>query len=892
MKTYGVCIITILFVCVSANQWNYGHLGPDVWSEYYPLCAGKSQSPINILTACTLYRDIKPFEFISTHATKNYFTVKNNGHTIISIMSTAYEQLSVQLRGGGLNGTFDFVNFHLHWGENYKSGSEHQVNGIKYAGEIHFVYKNYLTSQMAVLALFMQSYVDHTKIISDNNDQTRDEWQRYFDMTRLLRSENDSVLLDLNVTSLMGENLQDFWRYKGSLTTPPCTEGIIWTIFTQPIIFIEEQLKLLRDNVFFEDYRGPQPLYNRIVYRNFLHETLSTIPDYNRCVSVMHHVLRFISFFFLVTYATHEHDWDYGENGPDVWHERYPNCAGQLQSPIDILTACTTYKNFTPFTFGAGYNEEHNFTIRNNGHTIVGTFNNETYLSTLRLRGGDIKGTFEFVNFHLHWGENHRSGSEHEVNGIKYPGEIHFVYANPSTNQTAVLGIFMQSIFLQNETEKSSVHLLDEESRREWKRFFDLAQTLTDEDNSTVVNLSLSLLMGDNLQDFWRYEGSFTTPPCTEGVIWTIFKEPIFFVESEFSSFRRKIYFEDYRRPQPLYTRDIYRNFFNETLSSIPDYQCCPKKDSINTSFSTEVEWNYGEYGPDVWNEFNGTCGEIYQSPINIKTACTVYQSFPPFQFSPNYNQTQDFLVTNNGHGISATQANASAYPMTHTGGGLDGTFQFTNFHIHWGENYNVGSEHQINSIKYAGEIHFVHMNYETNKYGILGVLIDSNRSSQSSSSQLGRRIIKRQTSNTGGVTQVTTWESYASIVSQLNYTNASATIRFKLSTLMTTDFNIFYRYTGSKTTPPCIEGSSWTVFKTPIYFNNEALERFRPVQPLDGRMVYRSFPNDTVSSISDYYCCTQNAGRSFSGVFLISLIGKQLFLFSWLFTFYVLLRD
>ncbi|CAF3507832.1 unnamed protein product [Rotaria socialis] len=108
----------------------------------------------------------------------------------------------------------------------------------------------------------------------------------------------------------------------------------------------------------------------------------------------------------------------------------------------------------------------------------------------------------------------------------------------------------------------------------------------------------------------------------------------------------------------------------------------------------------------------------------------------------------------------------------------------------------------------------------------------------------------------------------------------------------MTTDFNIFYRYTGSKTTPPCIEGSSWTVFKTPIYFNNEALESFRPVQPLDGRMVYRSFPNDTVSSISDYYCCTQNAGRSFSGVFLISLIGKQLFLFSWLFTFYVLLRD
>ncbi|CAF2095603.1 unnamed protein product, partial [Rotaria magnacalcarata] len=222
---------------------------------------------------------------------------------------------------------------------------------------------------------------------------------------------------------------------------------------------------------------------------------------------------------------------------------------------------------------------------------------------------------------------------------------------------------------------------------------------------------------------------------------------------------------------------------------------------SIKTSFSTEVEWNYGEYGPDVWDEFEKTCRGNYQSPIDIKTACTVYQSFPPFH---------------------ASQANANAYPMTYTGGGLNGTLQFTSFHIHWGENYNVGSEHQINGLKYAGEIHFVHMNYEINKY-------------------------------------------------------------------------------DSTTTPPCTEGSSWTVFKTPIYFNNDALEsfrtnlypeKFRPVQPLDGRMVYRSFPNDTASPIPDYNCCAQNAGRSSSGVLSISLIDKQLLSFSWLFTFYILLRD
>jgi hypothetical protein len=137
---------------------------------------------------------------------------------------------------------------------------------------------------MAVLGIFMQSYLDNNKIHLDENDITRNEWQKYFNITKTLKSENNSIIYDLNLRSLIGENLQDFWRYQGSLTTPPCTEGIIWTMFKQPIVFMESQFKILRDNIYFEDYRGPQPLYNRTVYRNFINESLSSIPDYNLCV--------------------------------------------------------------------------------------------------------------------------------------------------------------------------------------------------------------------------------------------------------------------------------------------------------------------------------------------------------------------------------------------------------------------------------------------------------------------------------------------------------------------------------------------------------------------------------------------------------------------------------
>jgi len=129
----------------------------------------------------------------------------------------------------------------------------------------------------------------------------------------------------------------------------------------------------------------------------------------------MYRILFLLSSVCFLIYADENHSWNYAANGPDVWSVTYPTCGGQLQSPINILTACTVYKNFTPFVFGSEYNEQHNFTLTNNGHTIIGIFNNENKLPAFRLTGGDLNGTFEFISFHLHWGENQKSGSEHEV---------------------------------------------------------------------------------------------------------------------------------------------------------------------------------------------------------------------------------------------------------------------------------------------------------------------------------------------------------------------------------------------------------------------------------------------------------------------------------------------
>ena len=106
--------------------------------------------------------------------------------------------------------------------------------------------------------------------------------------------------------------------------------------------------------------------------------------------------------------------------------------------------------------------------------------------------------------------------------------------------------------------------------------------------------------------------------------------------------------------------------------------------------------WNYDDLGPEVWKDLYPVCGGSVQSPINIRTTCTVYESYAPFNFSIGYNTPLDFTMNNDGSTIDDNPRNNDTSNFRLTGGGLDGTYEFVNFHLHWGENYRAGSEHQM----------------------------------------------------------------------------------------------------------------------------------------------------------------------------------------------------
>lgn len=169
----------------------------------------------------------------------------------------------------------------------------------------------------------------------------------------------------------------------------------------------------------------------------------------------------------------------------------------------------------------------------------------------------------------------------------KYTGEIHFVHKNPDTSQLAVLGFFMQSDpasdingALHTRLPTNDLPSSDNRTRSEWKKFFADAKNLEEVSQSTYVSLNLAALIGRDLDDFWRYEGSLTTPPCTEGVIWTVFTTPIACREQDIDAFREKVFSQDYRGPQLLHNRTVYRNYPIESASPLSDYRCCSSNDS------------------------------------------------------------------------------------------------------------------------------------------------------------------------------------------------------------------------------------------------------------------------------------------------------------------------
>ncbi|WHZ27903.1 MAG: Carbonic anhydrase, alpha class [Nitrospira sp.] len=219
------------------SHWGYmGIEGPTHWamlSPQYMTCeAGSKQSPINIHaphhsnTQETLAFDYKP---TPVH-------VANNGHTI-QVDYKSYSVLHVNDR------TYRLRQFHFH------DPSEHEIEGIHYPMELHLVHQD-SRGHIVVVSVFLE--------LGAANPWIADIWNWMPETTTDM-----STPLFINVAEILPSNTHHY-TYKGSLTTPPCTEGVQWILLEQPVQISADQQKRFAD-IIGENARPVQPAHERNV---------------------------------------------------------------------------------------------------------------------------------------------------------------------------------------------------------------------------------------------------------------------------------------------------------------------------------------------------------------------------------------------------------------------------------------------------------------------------------------------------------------------------------------------------------------------------------------------------------------------------------------------------
>ncbi|XP_031432629.1 carbonic anhydrase 14 isoform X2 [Clupea harengus] len=285
---FGTSVLLILLFwlgtgsCAAEIDWTYsGQMGQPQWSEFFPDCGGSGQSPINMDSAQTKYEPrlavVRPLGY-SQHGNEP-FTLSNNGHTVIM-------PLPNWMGIGGLPWQFSAVQLHLHWGNggSVATGSEHTINGRSTAAELHIVHYNSELYENVSMAMTQRDGLAVLGILIEVGEETNQAYANIINYLSRIRHAGQKVTIPaFDIQTLLPKDLRSYYRYNGSLTTPPCYQSVLWTVFQETIKLSMTQLVKLetllytseegdsQPSVLQDNYRATQPLNQRVVLASFQH---------------------------------------------------------------------------------------------------------------------------------------------------------------------------------------------------------------------------------------------------------------------------------------------------------------------------------------------------------------------------------------------------------------------------------------------------------------------------------------------------------------------------------------------------------------------------------------------------------------------------------------------
>lgn len=204
----------------SVPAWSYqGDDGPDHWgtidSSFSDCANGTEQSPIDIeLANVQLDKSVADIN-IDYHPTS--FTLMNNGHTIQANDASGSNTITVN------DEEYSLMQMHFH------KPSEHQLDGKPFEMEGHLVHQNE-EGKLAVLGFLIQA--------GKENQVFAEMWSK---LPQEKTEEDVPLDKSVDLENLFPEE-RTFLHYSGSLTTPPCSEGVKWILLDQPIEMSKEQI--------------------------------------------------------------------------------------------------------------------------------------------------------------------------------------------------------------------------------------------------------------------------------------------------------------------------------------------------------------------------------------------------------------------------------------------------------------------------------------------------------------------------------------------------------------------------------------------------------------------------------------------------------------------------
>ncbi|KAM7092774.1 carbonic anhydrase 9 [Molossus nigricans] len=252
------------------SHWRYG--GDPPWPQVSPACADRFQSPVDIrpelTTFCPALRPLELLGFELPPLPK--LRLNNNGHTVQLTLPPGLEMAL------GPGREYRALQLHLHWGSAGRPGSEHTVGGHRFPAEIHVVHLSTAFAKvdealgrpggLAVLAAFLQEGPEENSAYE----------QLLTHLEEIAEEDSETWIPGLDVSALLPSDLSRYFRYEGSLTTPPCAQGVIWTVFNQTVRLSAKQLHSLSGSLWGPEdsrlqlnFRATQPLNGRMIEASF-----------------------------------------------------------------------------------------------------------------------------------------------------------------------------------------------------------------------------------------------------------------------------------------------------------------------------------------------------------------------------------------------------------------------------------------------------------------------------------------------------------------------------------------------------------------------------------------------------------------------------------------------